>query len=68
VRAMIDAGAARAVMGNHELNAIAWATPDPDDGALPPPAPRRQGREEPASARGLPGGGRPRQPGRGLRD
>ena len=29
VRAMLDAGAARAVMGNHELNAIAWATPDP---------------------------------------
>jgi hypothetical protein len=31
VRAMLDAGAARAVMGNHELNAIAWVTPDPDD-------------------------------------
>jgi hypothetical protein len=29
VRAMIDAGSARAVMGNHEFNAIAWATPDP---------------------------------------
>ena len=29
VRAMLDVGAARAVMGNHELNAIAWATPDP---------------------------------------
>ena len=28
VRDMIDAGAARAVMGNHELNAIGWATPD----------------------------------------
>jgi hypothetical protein len=27
VRAMIDAGTARAVMGNHELNAIAWHTP-----------------------------------------
>jgi hypothetical protein len=27
-RAMIDRGSARAVMGNHELNAIAWATPD----------------------------------------
>jgi hypothetical protein len=30
VRTMIDAGAARAVMGNHEFNAIAWATPAPD--------------------------------------
>ena len=30
VRAMIDAGHAHAVMGNHEFNAIAWATPDPD--------------------------------------
>jgi hypothetical protein len=29
VRAMIDAGSARATMGNHEFNAIAWATPDP---------------------------------------
>lgn len=30
VHDMIDAGAARAVMGNHEFNAIAWATCDPD--------------------------------------
>jgi hypothetical protein len=30
VRDMVDAGAARCVMGNHEFNAIAWATPDPD--------------------------------------
>ena len=29
VRAMIEAGSARATMGNHEFNAIAWATPDP---------------------------------------
>ena len=29
VRAMTDAGSARAVMGNHEFNAIAWATRDP---------------------------------------
>lgn len=28
-RRMIDAGSALAVMGNHELNAIAWFTPDP---------------------------------------
>lgn len=26
---MLDAGSARAVMGNHEFNAIAWWTPDP---------------------------------------
>jgi len=30
VRAMVEAGSARAVMGNHELNAIGWATSDPD--------------------------------------
>ena len=29
VRRMVDAGAALAVMGNHELNAIAWHTRDP---------------------------------------
>jgi len=28
-RRMVDAGAAQAVMGNHELNAIAWHTPHP---------------------------------------
>jgi hypothetical protein len=28
VRRMTDAGAAHAVMGDHELNAIAWHTPD----------------------------------------
>jgi hypothetical protein len=27
-RGRVDAGAALAVMGNHELNAIAWHTPD----------------------------------------
>jgi hypothetical protein len=30
VRPMIDEGAALSVMGNHEFNAIAWFTPDPD--------------------------------------
>ncbi len=30
VRRMVDAGSARAIMGNHEFNAIAWHTPDPD--------------------------------------
>ena len=29
VRRMVDAGSARAVMGNHEFNAIAWFMPDP---------------------------------------
>ena len=29
VRRMVEAGFARAVMGNHELNAMAWHTPDP---------------------------------------
>ncbi len=30
VRRMVDAGSALAVMGNHELNAMAWYTPDPE--------------------------------------
>jgi hypothetical protein len=30
VRDMLDAGSARATMGNHEFNAITWATPDPE--------------------------------------
>jgi hypothetical protein len=34
VRAMVDAGAAEAAMGNHELNAIGWATEDPKDPGL----------------------------------
>lgn len=29
VRSMVESGAARIVMGNHEFNAISWATPDP---------------------------------------
>ena len=32
VRPMIESGSARSVMGNHEYNAIAYATPDPKDG------------------------------------
>ncbi|AMD00547.1 metallophosphoesterase [Halomonas chromatireducens] len=28
-QAMVEAGQALAVMGNHEFNAVAWATPDP---------------------------------------
>jgi hypothetical protein len=31
VRPMIDEGSALSVMGNHEFNAIAYFTPDPDD-------------------------------------
>jgi hypothetical protein len=34
VRAMIEAGSARAVMGNHEFNAIAWAMEDPTQPGL----------------------------------
>ena len=30
VRGMLDAGTAKAVMGNHEFNAVAWYMPDPD--------------------------------------
>ncbi len=30
VRGMVKAGAARCILGNHEFNAIAWVTPDPD--------------------------------------
>jgi Calcineurin-like phosphoesterase len=32
VRNMVEAGSALAVMGNHEFNAIAWHTPDPETG------------------------------------
>ena len=35
-RAMVEAGAARAVMGNHEFNAIGYATPDGEGGFLRP--------------------------------
>jgi hypothetical protein len=30
VRAMVDAGSAQCILGNHEFNAIAWVTPDPE--------------------------------------
>lgn len=29
VRAMVEAEAAQCILGNHEFNAVAWATPDP---------------------------------------
>jgi len=32
VRDMVEAGSARAILGNHELNAMAWATPRPHSG------------------------------------
>jgi hypothetical protein len=30
VRAMVEAGTAQCILGNHEFNAVAWVTPDPD--------------------------------------
>jgi hypothetical protein len=30
VRAMVEAGSAQCVLGNHEFNAVAWVTPDPE--------------------------------------
>lgn len=30
VRSMVDAGSAQCILGNHEFNAVAWVTPDPD--------------------------------------
>lgn len=31
VKAMVEAGSALCILGNHEFNAVAWLTPDPDD-------------------------------------
>ncbi len=31
VRQMVEAGTAYCILGNHEFNAISWATPDPDN-------------------------------------
>jgi hypothetical protein len=31
VRPMVESRAAHCILGNHEFNAIAWATPDPDE-------------------------------------
>lgn len=36
VRRMVDAGTAQVVLGNHEFNAVAYATPTPDGGHLRP--------------------------------
>ncbi len=35
-RSMVEEGSARAVLGNHELNAIAWSTSDGEGGYLRP--------------------------------
>lgn len=43
VRKMVDAGTAHCILGNHEVNAIAWATPDPGN---PGEYLRRHGRED----------------------
>ena len=43
VRGMVEAGTADAVMGNHEYNAVCYATPDPDNpGGVPTPAYREE--------------------------
>ena len=47
VRPMVDQGAALAVMGNHEFNAIAWATIDPASGDyLRPHSEKNRGQHE----------------------
>lgn len=55
VRAMVEAGTARVVMGNHEFNAIAWVTPHPRPArrvhAHPP---RPAWRPQPAASRSVP--------------
>ena len=51
VRSMVAAGSARALMGNHEFNAISYVTPDPRDPDVVHAAPERAKRgEEQASA------------------
>jgi hypothetical protein len=47
VRSMTDAGTAHIVMGNHEFNAIAYATPDGDTGDyLRPHTPKNRGQHQ----------------------
>ena len=41
VKAMVDAGSAQMVLGNHEFNALAYATGGPPDPVVP--RPRRSG-------------------------
>ena len=55
VRSMVDGGAARVTMGNHEFNAIAYATPDPrTHGEFLRPRSGPRG-EEPGTARSVSG-------------
>jgi hypothetical protein len=35
VRSMVESGTAMCVLGNHEFNAVAWVTPDPDHPGIP---------------------------------
>ncbi len=59
VRAMLDSGSARAVMGNHEFNAIAWATPDPDhDGQHLRPRSQKNDNQHKAFLSEIPAGSR----------
>jgi len=39
-RSMVESGSARSVMGNHEFNAIGWATTDGGGGYLRPHTPK----------------------------
>jgi hypothetical protein len=45
-RSMCEAGTALAVMGNHEFNALGWATPDGDGGFLRPHSSQNHGQHK----------------------
>lgn len=45
-RSMCEAGTALAVMGNHEFNALGWATPDGNGGFLRPHSPQNHGQHK----------------------
>lgn len=47
VRSMVEAGSARVVLGNHEFNAVSWATRHPDTGAAcRPDTPKNRAQHE----------------------
>ncbi|HET8929357.1 MAG TPA: metallophosphoesterase [Acidimicrobiales bacterium] len=46
VRAMVEAGSAQLVLGNHEFNAVAWATPDDRGGFSRPHTEKNRGQHE----------------------
>jgi hypothetical protein len=46
VRPMVEAGAAQAVLGNHEFNAVAFATPAADGGWCRPHSPKNRDQHE----------------------